>query len=155
MSYGQTTYQQSRHAVIGGPFFQGEQAERAHIANDPDHRDSAPVYVAESQGQAQPLVGALAFIEEVEDPTDRLHALLLVGRTLNRHHQLNEAGELLQTVEGWSESSPEQSDFKYLIAADGCCEVRQALGRSGKDFVFRANETAARRGNDVNGDLRG
>ncbi len=37
----------------------------------------------------------------------------------------------------------------------GCYEVRQVLGQSGKDLVFRADETVVRRGNDVNGDLRG
>src|ERR1700730_10917706 len=33
----------------------------------------------------------------------------------------------------------------------GCYEVRQVLGQSGKDLVFRADETVVRRGNDVNG----
>jgi hypothetical protein len=98
-------------------------------------------------------MGALAFIEEMEDPTERLDAWFAVVRILNSRHRLKEARELLQTVEGLSQSSLEQSDFTYLVAGDGCCEVRQALGQSGKDFVFRADE--ARRGNDVNGDLRG
>jgi hypothetical protein len=100
-------------------------------------------------------MGALAFIEEAENPTERLDALLAVVRILNSHHQLSEARELLPTIEGLSESSLEQSDFTYLVAVDGGCEVRQALGQSAKDLVFRAAETVARRGNDVNGDLRG
>jgi hypothetical protein len=37
----------------------------------------------------------------------------------------------------------------------GCHEVRRVLGQSGKDLVFRADETVARRGNDVNGAIDG
>jgi len=37
----------------------------------------------------------------------------------------------------------------------GCDEVRQVLGQRGRDLVFRAGATVVRRGNDVNGDLRG
>jgi hypothetical protein len=37
----------------------------------------------------------------------------------------------------------------------GCHEVRQVLGQSGKDLVFRTDETVLRRGNDVNGAIDG
>jgi hypothetical protein len=37
----------------------------------------------------------------------------------------------------------------------GGYEVRQVLGQSGEDLVYRADEMVVRRGNDVNGDLRG
>ena len=37
----------------------------------------------------------------------------------------------------------------------GCYEVRHVLGQSGKDLVFRADETVVRRGNDVNGAIDG
>ena len=37
----------------------------------------------------------------------------------------------------------------------GCYEDRQVLGQSGKDLVFRADETFVRRGNDVNDAIDG
>jgi len=37
----------------------------------------------------------------------------------------------------------------------GCYEVRQVLGQGGMDLVYRADETVARRGDDVNGAIDG
>lgn len=98
---------------------QGEQAARTYIASldDSDYRDAARVRLARFQVWRN-LKSALALVEEVENLDERLDALLALVRTLNSHHQLKEARELLRTVENLSGSSSEQAGFIFLTAVE-------------------------------------
>lgn len=116
----QSSFQECRDAVISAFVNHGEEAAKAYIRtiDDAELRDVARIHLAGFLAVAHLPGRALESVEEVEDKTEKLDALLSISRIFNEQHRLQEASKILDRIKALAVGISDEKDFGFLVAVE-------------------------------------